>query len=117
MNVKDVGERVLSLNRIQSIAVAEIATLEDLPYLLIDLFLDDPKSSASVVRSIRLVTSGFEPRTFFPDIEDSREALKAFISNLLESSGAAAYPDKESALLSPPRSFRSMEEYEKSILS
>jgi membrane associated rhomboid family serine protease len=117
MNVKDVGERVLSLNRIQSIAVAEIATLEDLPYLLIDLFLDDPKSSASVVRSIRLVTSGFEPRTFFPDIEDSREALKAFISNLLESSGATAYPDKESALLSPPRSFRSMEEYEKSILS
>ena len=117
MNVKGVGERVLSLNRIQSIAVAEIATLEDLPYLLIDLFLDDPKSSASVVRSIRLVTSGFEPRTFFPDIEDSREALKAFISNLLESSGATAYPDKESALLSPPRSFRSMEEYEKSILS
>ena len=117
MNVKGVGERVLSLNRIQSISVAEIASLEDLPYLLIDLFLDDPKSSASAVRSIRLLTSDFEPRTFFPDIENSREALKAFISNLLESSGATAYPDKESALLSPPRSFRSMEEYEESILS
>ena len=117
MNVKGVGERVLSLNRIQSISVAEIASLEDLPYLLIDLFLDDPKSSASAVRSIRLLSSGFEPRTFYPDIEDSREALKAFISNLLESSGATAYPDKESALLSPPRSFRSMEEYEESILS
>jgi membrane associated rhomboid family serine protease len=117
LNVEGVGERVLSLDRIQSIAVAEITSLEDLPYLLIDLFLDDPKSSASAVRSIRLLTSGFEPRTFFPDIEDSREALKAFISNLLESSGATAYPDKESALLSPPRSFRSMEEYEESILS
>lgn len=117
MNVEGAGERVLSLNRIQSIAVAEIASLEDIPYLLIDLFLDDPKSSASDVRSIRLLSSGFEPRTFFPDIEDSREALKAFISNLLESSGATAYPDKESALLSPPRSFRSMEEYEESILS
>jgi hypothetical protein len=97
--------------------VAEITSLEDLPYLLIDLFLDDPKSSASVVRSIRLLSSGFEPRKFFPDIQDSREALKAFISSLLESSGAAPYPDKESVLLSAPLSFRSMEEYEESILS
>lgn len=117
MNVKGVGERVLSFDRIQSIAVAEIISLLDLPYLLIDLFLDDPKSSASAVRSIRLLSSGFEPRTFFPDIQDSREALKAFISNLLESSGAAPYPDKESVLLNPPVSFRSMEEYEESILS
>jgi len=117
MNVEGAGERVLSFDRIQSIAVAEITTFEDLPYLLIDLFLDDPKSSASAVRSIRLLSSGFEPRTFFPDIQDSREALKAFISNMLESSGATAYPDKESVLLSPPLSFRSMEEYEESILS
>jgi membrane associated rhomboid family serine protease len=117
MNVEGAGERVLSLNRIQSIAVAEIISLEDLPYLLIDLFLDDPKSSASAVRSIRLLSSGFDPRTFFPGIQDSLEALKAFISNLLESSGAAPHPDKESVLLSPPRSFRSMEEYEESILS
>jgi membrane associated rhomboid family serine protease len=117
LNVEGVGERVLSLDRIQSIAVAEITSLEDLPYLLIDLFLDDPKSDASVVRSIRLLSSGFDPRTFFPDIQDPREALKAFISNLLESSGAAPYPDKESVLLSPPVSFRSMEEYEESILS
>ena len=117
MNVEGVGERVLSLDRIHSIAVAEISSLEDLPYLLIDLFLDDPKSSASAVRSFRLLSSGFEPRTFFPDIQDPREALKAFISNLLELSGATPYPDKESIMLSPPVSFRSMEEYEELILS
>ncbi len=117
MNVEGVGERVLLLDKIQSIAVAEITSLEDLPYLLIDLFLDDPKSSTSVVRSIRLLSSGFEPRTFFPDIQDSREALKAFISKLLELSGATPYPDKESIMLSPPVSFRSMEEYEELILS
>jgi hypothetical protein len=63
------------------------------------------------------MSSGFDPRKFFPDIQDAREALKSFISNLLESSGATPYPDKESALLNPPRSFHSMEEYEKSILS
>jgi membrane associated rhomboid family serine protease len=117
LSLEGVGERVLSLNRIQSIAVAEITSLEDLPYLLIDLFLDDPKSSASVVRSIRLLSSGFDPRVFFPDIQDSREALKAFISNLLESSGATPHPDNESALLIQPQSFRSMEEYEESVLS
>ncbi|UCE22432.1 MAG: hypothetical protein JSV46_09555, partial [Candidatus Aminicenantes bacterium] len=117
MNVEGVGERVLSLDRIHSIAVAEITSLDDLPYLLIDLFLDDPKSSASDVRSIRLLSSGFDPRTFFPDIQDPREALKAFISNVLELSGATPYPDKESIMLSPPVSFRSMEEYEELILS
>jgi membrane associated rhomboid family serine protease len=117
LSVESVGERVLTLDRIQSIAVAEIISLEDIPYLLIDIFLDNPKSSASTVRSIRLMSSGFDPRKFFPDIQDAREALKSFISNLLESSGATPYPDKESALLNPPRSFHSMEEYEKSILS
>jgi membrane associated rhomboid family serine protease len=117
LSVEGVGERILTLDRIQSIAVAEIISLEDIPYLLIDIFLDDPKSSASAVRSIRVMSSGFDPRKFFPDIQDAREALKSFISNILESSGATPYPDKESALLSPSRSFHSMEEYEKLILS
>jgi membrane associated rhomboid family serine protease len=117
LSVEGVGERGLTLDRIQSIAVAEIISLEDIPYLLIDIFLDNPKSSASAVRSIRLMSSGFDPRKFFPDIQDVREALRSFISNLLESSGATPYPDKESVLLNPPRSFHSMEEYEESILS
>ena len=117
LSMEGVGERVLTLDRIQAVAVAEITSLDDLPYLVIDLFLDDPKSEAVAVHSIRLVSSSFNPREFFPDIQDSREALKAFISRILESSGAAAYPDKESALLSPPRSFHSVEEYESMILS
>ncbi|MGD2295902.1 MAG: rhomboid family intramembrane serine protease [Candidatus Aminicenantes bacterium] len=117
LNMEGAGERVLTLDRIQAVAAAEITSLDDLPYLVIDLFLDDPKSEAATVRSIRLISSSFEPREFFPDIQDSREALKAFISHLLESSGGAAYPDKESALLSPPRSFHSIEEYEALILS
>lgn len=117
LDVEGVGERMLTISRIQSIAVAEITSLEDLPYLLIDLFMEDPKSGAATVRSIRLLSSDFDPKKFFPDIEDSLEALKAFISHLVELSGAKTYPDKESVLLSPPRSFRSMEEYEKSILS
>jgi hypothetical protein len=117
LSVGDVGERALTLDRIQSISVAEIMSLEDIPYLLIDIFLDNPKSSVSTVRSIRLMSSGFDPRKFFPDIQDAREALRSFISNLLESSGATPYPDKESVLLNPPRSFHSMEEYEESILS
>ncbi len=116
LSVEGVGERILTLDRIQSIAVAEIISLEDIPYLLIDILLDDPKTSASAVRSIRLRSSGFDARKFFPDIQDAREALKSLISNLLESSGATPYPDKESALISPPRSFHSIEEYEKSIL-
>lgn len=117
LSVEGAGERVLTLNRIKAIAAAEITPLDELPYLLIDLFLSDPKSSISDVPSIRLFNSRFDPSQFFPDIQESREALKAFISKLLESSGAVPYPDKESVLLSPPRSFRSLDEYEDSILA
>jgi len=117
LNLEGAGEKVLTLDRIKAIAAAEIISLDDFPYMVFDLFLDDPKSGASTVRSIRLFSSSFNPREFFPDIQDSREALKSFISHLLESSGAAAYPDKESVMLSLPRSFHSIEEYEESILS
>jgi hypothetical protein len=118
MAVKEESEeKLIPLNTIQSIAVAEISSIQERPFLLIDLFLDDPKTNAFNIRTIRLYSTSFDPKTFFPSIENSHDALKAFIAELLKLSGAAAHPDENSVLLNTPKNFHSIEEYEKAILS
>lgn len=117
LNMDEIGQQLLPLNKVKSIAVAEIAPDQELPYLLIDLFLDDPKTNDHKIRTIRLLSTSFDPTKFFPRIQDRQDALKVFVSVLLKLSGATAYPDEESILLEAPKSFFSIEDYEKSILS
>ena len=117
LNTEEFGQKLLPFSKVKAIAVAEISSPQDLPYELIDLFLDDPKSDALKIKAVRLFTTGFSPRKFFPDMQDQNEALKAFISTVLEQSGATPYPDKNSVLLNPPNIFGSIMEYERSILS
>lgn len=117
LNMDEIGQQLLPLNKVKSIAVAEIAPDQELPYLLIDLFLDDPKANDHKIRTIRLLSTSFDPTKFSPGIQDRQDALKVFVSVLLKLSGATAYPDQDSILLDAPQSFSSIENYEKSILS
>ncbi|NIO49583.1 MAG: rhomboid family intramembrane serine protease [Candidatus Aminicenantes bacterium] len=126
LNVKDgkieldtdqIGQQLLPLNKVKSIAIAEIAPNKELPFVLIDLFLDDPKENVHNIRTIRLLSTSFDPTKFSPGIQDNHDALKVFISVLLKLSGATAYPDEDSIQLDSPQSFFSIEAYEKSILS
>jgi membrane associated rhomboid family serine protease len=117
LNMDQIGQQLLPLNKVKSIAVVEIAPEQQQPYLLIDLFLDDPKTNDNKIRSIRLLSTGFDATKFSPGIQDQQDALKVFVSVLLKLSGATAYPDEDSILLESPQSFFSIEAYEKSILS
>lgn len=117
LNMDEIGQQLLPLNKVKSIAVAEIAPDQELPYLLIDLFLDDPKTNDHKIRTIRLLSTSFDPTKFSPGIQDRQDALKVFVSVLLKLSGATAYPDEDSILLDAPQSFSSLENYEKSILA
>jgi len=117
LNMEGFGQQLLPLNSVQSIAAAEISSPQEMPFLLIDLFLDDPKTNSTKIRTIRLSSIDFDPKKLFPGFQDDWEALKAFISILLKVSGATAYPDQDSVLLDPPLNFYSIKEYEKSILS
>jgi hypothetical protein len=126
LNVKDgkialdmgqLGQQLLPLNKVKSIDVAEIAPDQELPYLLIDLFLDDPKTKDQKIRTIRLLSTSFDATKFSPGIQDQQDALKVFVSVLLKLSGATAYADEDSILLDAPQRFSSIENYEKSILS
>jgi membrane associated rhomboid family serine protease len=117
LNTEEFGQKLLPFRKVKAIAVAEISSPQDLPYELIDLFLDDPKTDALKIKAVRLFTTGFSARKFFPDMQDQNEALKALISTLLEQSGATPYPDKNAVLLNPPAIFGSIMEYERSILA
>jgi membrane associated rhomboid family serine protease len=117
LSMDEIGQQLLPLNKVKSIAVAEIAHDKETPFLLIDLFLDDPKTKDHKIRSIRLLSTSFDPTIFSPGIQDRQDALKVFVSVLLKLSGATAYPDEDSILLEAPQSFSSIENYEKLILS
>jgi membrane associated rhomboid family serine protease len=117
LNMDQLGQQLLPLNKVNSIAVAEIAPERELPFLLIDLFLDDPKTNNHNVRTIRLLSTSFDPTKFSPGVQDHQDALKVFVSVLLRLSGATSYPDQDSILLEAPQSFFSIDDYEKSILS
>jgi len=117
LNMDKIGQELLPLNIVKTIAVAEIAPDQKQPFVLIDLFLDDPKTNDHKVRTIRLLSTSFDPTKFSPGIQDHQDALKVFVSVLLKLSGATAYPDEDSILLEAPQSFSSVQEYEKSILS
>jgi membrane associated rhomboid family serine protease len=117
LNMDKIGQELLPLNKVKSIAVAEIASNQKRPFVLVDLFLDDPKKNDHKVRTIRLLSTSFDPTKFSPGIQDHQDALKVFVSVLLKLSGATAYPDEDSILLEAPQTFFSIEDYEKSILS
>ncbi len=117
LDMDQIGQELLPLNRVKSIAVAEIAPDRKQPFVLIDLFLDNPKANDNKVRAIRLLSTSFDPTKFSPGVEDHQDALKVFVSVLLKLSGATAYPDEDSILLEAPQTFFSIEDYEKSILS
>jgi len=117
LSMDEIGQQLLPLNKVKSIAVAEIAPERELPYQLIDLFLDDPKTKDRKIRTIRLLSTSFDATIFSPGIQDRQDALKVFVSVLLKLSGGTAYPDQDSILLEAPQRFSSIENYEKSILS
>ena len=117
LNMDEIGQQLLPLNKVKLIAVAEIALDQELPFLLIDLFMDDPKTKDQKIRTIRLLSTSFDATKFSPGIQDQQDALKVFVSVLLKLSGATAYADEDSILLDAPQRFSSIENYEKSILS
>jgi tetratricopeptide (TPR) repeat protein len=112
-----IGPRLLPLDKVKTIAVAEITSPYEPSYYLIDLFLDDIKSDLTNIRSVRLFSSAFDPVKFFPDVPDSKKALKAFIAFLLKTSKATPVPDESSVLLEKPHKYFFIEDYEDFILS
>jgi len=111
--IKDVGVRALSYNRIRGLAIVKISPSGSKPYVLIDLFMDDPfMPSKAPLRTVRFTTAGFNPQEFVPKAANLKEAFQSLMNFLLKKSGAKAFPDVETVLLKKKlMNFTSLGEY------
>jgi len=123
LNMKNMGQRVFALEKIKVIAVVKISSPGERPFLLIDLFVDDPDAPDAptardaVIRTLRLSSTTFNPQKFVAGGQGPLEAFKIFTANLLRLSKAKPFPDMESVQLKKLAGFRSIDEYEDSLLS
>jgi hypothetical protein len=117
LNVEKIGQRILTLDKVKSIAVIKISSEGERPFYLIDLFLDDPKIHTPVLRIIRLFSTNFNPQKFVSSVHNPLEAFIIFTSVLLRLSDAKPYPDLESVQLKRIRIFPTIKDYENSLIS
>jgi membrane associated rhomboid family serine protease len=122
LSIKNMGQRVFALEKIKMIAVVKISPPGERPFLLIDLFVDDPgapntpTAQPAVIRTLRLLSTNFNPQKFVAGDQGPLEAFKIFTSSLLRLSKAKPFPDLESVQLKKVTGYRSINEYEDSLL-
>jgi membrane associated rhomboid family serine protease len=111
------GQGALSLERVRAIAVGCVQKPGALSFVVLDLLLDSPESTAPTLKLVRLESTRFDPRTLVPEATSGLEAFRLFVERLLGASGARPLPDEASACGRPFRTFGSLDEYEKAVLS
>jgi hypothetical protein len=125
LNIENMGQRIFALEKIKAIAVVKISPPGKRPFLLIDLLVDDPGAPTppaareAVIRTLRLLSTNFNPQKFVAHTpgQGPLEAFKIFTSSLLKLSNAKPFPDIDSVQLKKVAGYRSINEYEDSLLS
>ncbi|HLP59214.1 MAG TPA: rhomboid family intramembrane serine protease [Candidatus Deferrimicrobium sp.] len=119
VNVDKVGARALPLNKIKAISSAYITSQGEPKFLLIDLFLDDPAylPANNTLRTVRILSLHFNPRSFFPEINNLVEAYRKFIGDILQSGNARPHPDLDSVQLIKIKAFPTIKAYEEALLN
>jgi membrane associated rhomboid family serine protease len=116
LKVENVGQRAFSLKRIEFVSVVKITPESDRPFLLIDLFMANPRTESLEIRTVRMLSSQFNPKIFAPEASSAMDAFKSFIASIMDVSGAQPYPDLESVQLKKMVSFGTILDYEESVL-
>ena len=102
--------------KIEAVAVAEVRGLAEHPVVVIDLLLNWGEQGDSTLRVVRLRSDGFDPRMVIAAPDDRAEALRGFLSELLENSGAVPLPDPDGALGVNLRAFDDLGAYQHEVL-
>jgi hypothetical protein len=85
--------------------------------VLIDLLMNWSSLEESALRAVRLRTDRFDPKTLAPGAAGPLEALRAFLAELLDRSGAAPLPDAAAARGTPVRRYADLESYQREVLA
>jgi len=107
--------RRMAMDQVEAVAVGGVTREGGRQFLVVDLMLDAPWSDRDVLRVVRFLSTGFDPRRLAAGA-DALEAFRTLLDEMIGLSGAVALPDPESARGRPFRSFGSMDEYEREVL-
>jgi hypothetical protein len=106
----------LDLTRVDGIGVGAVQGLAAKPVILIDLLLNWTEISDAPLRTLRLRSDQFDPRTLFPDAGKGLDAFRALLEALLERAGATPLPDAASARGRPFKMYAELARYEREVL-
>ncbi len=107
--------RLLPLKNVQAVASARIDDGTREAFVVIDMLVDSLFSDRPQIRTVRLRSHQFDPRTLVADQPDPHQALLVFLGNLLAISGATPVPDADSVKGLPFYSFGSLGDYESKV--
>jgi membrane associated rhomboid family serine protease len=125
LNVDKVGQRALPLQKIKVVSTVKITPPGQSAFLVIDLFLDDPKTHSAVdkqtsminIRTLRVSSKTFNPQSIIPNTKSLSHAFQVFNAGVLKLSKAVPFPDLESVQLKKISTFSSIEDYETALLN
>jgi membrane associated rhomboid family serine protease len=107
----------LDLARVDGIAVGAVQGLAAKPVILIDLLLNWTEISDAPLRTVRLRSDQFDPRTLFPgNGGGGLDAFRALLEALLARAGATPLPDAASARGRPFKMYAELARYEREVL-
>jgi membrane associated rhomboid family serine protease len=106
----------LDLTRVDGIAVAAVQGIAAKPVILVDLLLNWTEISDAPLRTVRLRSDQFDPRTLFPQAGGGLESFRALLDALHERAGATPLPDPDAARGRPFKMFPDLARYEREVL-
>jgi membrane associated rhomboid family serine protease len=106
----------VDLARVDGIAVGAVHGIAAKPVILVDLLLNWTEISDAPLRTVRLRSDQFDPRTLFPGAGAGIEAFRALLDALHERAGAAPLPDAAAARGRPFKMFPNLAQYEREVL-
>jgi len=106
----------LDLSRVDGIAVAAVQGIAAKPVILVDLLLNWTEISDAPLRTLRLRSDQFDPRTLFPQAGGGLESFRALLDALHQRAGATPLPDADAARGRPFKMFPDLARYEREVL-
>jgi membrane associated rhomboid family serine protease len=106
----------LDLSRVDGIAVAAVQGMAAKPVILVDLLLNWTEMSDAPLRTVRLRSDQFDPRTLFPQAGGGLESFRAMLDALHARAGATPLPDPDAARGRPFKMYPDLARYEREVL-
>ena len=116
LDVQGRGPSALGLDKVQAVSTAVIRPAGKPAFIIIDLLLDPPWATSTLLRVVRMRSGRLEPSRLVPEAPNSAAALRMLIDKLLTVSQGIPLPDAQAVKGSPFSEFTSLKQYELEIL-